>query len=340
MTLFNIYMYFIRIIDNYESISRKTEKTINEYIKLAEKLNDKHILLLLHSIKEASCEKLTKSEKYLIRQKMIWKGFCLWPGLSRLNHRDISYLDLYGCLVDPDYDVNANIDSAANILHCFARHGSVHHLKCLINRGADVNQRQLTSGMTPLMMVARFGDYNMVKCLLDNGADPTCTSNIEGTSALYCAMVHSSEMTFELLCDSLYDKDKDADLAKHLQLEDWQRSFSYTSGPRLDKDRLRVLMSWRKYWKKTGNSDNCSTLIPFVEYLHDEQHAYFRVFIVKAIQGNFLKMVKMMLRVQRRQNKQDHLYLTALVITAAVLCGSQKVLQECQLSGTFSSWLW
>ena len=177
----------------------------------------------------------------------------------------------------------------------------------------------------------------MVKFLLDNGADPTCTSNVANTSALCCALSHSSNMTFELLCDSLFEKDKDADLATHLKLSEWEVSFLYKSGQRLDKDRLRVLRSWKKYWKKSGNSASCSTLLPIVEYLLDIPLGFY-MYISQAMQGNYQQLVKMMLRVLRHHTRQVD---SSLIRQVVHLCGlSQTVLQECQLPGSFSFCLW
>ena len=147
MELFKEYMRGIG--GDSESISITTETLLKRYIQLAEKLHDNGILqltdkeqffLLKHLFFSSvhNSESLKKHYGTFLQIihlfGAVWGDFTLWPGLSRLNHRDIKKLGWYGYLVDPCFNVNARIDNDSTLLHCFARCGSVHYLKLIFNR--------------------------------------------------------------------------------------------------------------------------------------------------------------------------------------------------------------
>ena len=73
-------------------------------------------------------------------------------------------------------------------------------VKKLISEGADVNEKDVTYGSTPLMMAASYEGYeDMVKLLLENGADPNIQDKTYGTTALIAGAGNSKEMLEMLL---------------------------------------------------------------------------------------------------------------------------------------------
>jgi ankyrin repeat protein len=79
---------------------------------------------------------------------------------------------------------------AAQALLCAANFGRTEIAKCLIEAGADVNERG-ARGNTPLINAAAQGDAEMVELLLSAGADPDL-QDCDGETALDAAREQQS----------------------------------------------------------------------------------------------------------------------------------------------------
>ena len=86
--------------------------------------------------------------------------------------------------------------------------GNTEEVKELINRGADINQRD-DNGRTALMFAAINTHYETMKVLLESGADVNAVSKIGGTALMGAALAGDLRMVQALL-------DRGADLNARL----------------------------------------------------------------------------------------------------------------------------
>jgi ankyrin repeat protein len=70
-----------------------------------------------------------------------------------------------------------SIEGGCTALMRAAAHGQLNSVRDLLQRGADVNQKD-EAGFTALMLAARQGNHDVVKTLLDAGADPNAAIGI------------------------------------------------------------------------------------------------------------------------------------------------------------------
>ncbi|HEX4808026.1 MAG TPA: ankyrin repeat domain-containing protein [Bryobacteraceae bacterium] len=85
--------------------------------------------------------------------------------------------DTVAMLLDAGTPVNARFRSGSSALYDAALKGDSAIVELLVGRGSDVNERETTSGTTPLYAAAAFGREQAVAILLLWGADP----NMVGT---------------------------------------------------------------------------------------------------------------------------------------------------------------
>jgi ankyrin repeat protein len=79
-------------------------------------------------------------------------------------------------LLDKGADVNARDMDGNTALDWAAGQGYVEIVKLLLDRGADVNVKDKMLGFTPLMTATRSGHTEIAKLLLDRGADVNVVS--------------------------------------------------------------------------------------------------------------------------------------------------------------------
>ncbi len=85
--------------------------------------------------------------------------------------------------------VNAKLRFRNSPLMIACRMGHVDLVKLLLERGADVNTRDVVSGRTPLMVAVKEGKEKLVALLLAKGANPDTTNPRTGSTALIEAVV-------------------------------------------------------------------------------------------------------------------------------------------------------
>jgi ankyrin repeat protein len=93
--------------------------------------------------------------------------------------------------------------------------GNVEAIKRLLEKGADINQRD-ASGDTSLILAARFGKLGVVKILLEKGADINAT-NRRGDTALNWAIGNEHKDIVKLLLE------KRAKITTQ-EVADWKRT--------------------------------------------------------------------------------------------------------------------
>ncbi|OPY76034.1 MAG: Ankyrin repeat protein [Syntrophorhabdus sp. PtaU1.Bin058] len=105
-------------------------------------------------------------------------------------------------LLDKGADVNAKWATEGITALIFAsQEGHTDVVKLLLDKGADVNAKWATEGMTALMMASWEGHKDVVKLLLDKGADVNAKTITEGMTALMMASWEGHKDVVKLLHD-------------------------------------------------------------------------------------------------------------------------------------------
>ena len=85
-------------------------------------------------------------------------------------------------LLEHGAHLNARNQDGGTPLHDAALGGSADVIALLLDRGAQIDTRDLQSGATPLMVAASLGRAEALTLLLKRGADPTLRDNAGHTA--------------------------------------------------------------------------------------------------------------------------------------------------------------
>jgi ankyrin repeat protein len=94
--------------------------------------------------------------------------------------------DTVAMLLDMGVPINARFASGSSALYDAALKGDTQIVDLLVGRGSDVNEREASSGTTPLYAAAAFGREDAVAILLLWGADPNLVGS-NGKTPLHAA---------------------------------------------------------------------------------------------------------------------------------------------------------
>jgi hypothetical protein len=94
--------------------------------------------------------------------------------------------DTIAMLLDAGVPINTRFASGSSALYDAALKGETRIVDLLADRGSDVNEREATSGTTPLYAAAAFGRDEAVAILLVWGADPNLVGS-NGKTPLHAA---------------------------------------------------------------------------------------------------------------------------------------------------------
>jgi ankyrin repeat protein len=79
------------------------------------------------------------------------------------------HFDIVKCLIEKGAEINAKDKEEKTTLHWASKEGHLEIVQCLIEKGADVNAKD-TLNQTALHFASGEGHLELVQCLLENGA--------------------------------------------------------------------------------------------------------------------------------------------------------------------------
>ena len=98
----------------------------------------------------------------------------------------------------PDINVTLQNVTGGTALILASHSGEYDIVKALIDRGADVNAKQMI-GLTPLMMATDTGNRNIVQLLLDSGACVDDNDNMLGAGPIHAAVSNGDDRILDLI---------------------------------------------------------------------------------------------------------------------------------------------
>lgn len=114
----------------------------------------------------------------------------------------IQELLMAGANIETQYEhkFEKNKDSATPLLLCSLMNGNEDSIKCLIDRGANVNAVNKNTGKNSLHYLVEVGECNAIRLLLAAGADVKHADH-DGYTPLHSATLQSDVCVIQLLLD-------------------------------------------------------------------------------------------------------------------------------------------
>ena len=132
--------------------------------------------------------------------------------------------------------------------------GNTGHVKQLIAAGANVNQAEGLSGMTPLMLAAQIGNTDIVKLLIEAGADINAKQLVNGQDIGYNVLKYAREGSNEEIVQMLISRGAQEPVA--------QQQTAATAPMTNSLDQALMAGNVSKVKEFLANGANPNTLIP------------------------------------------------------------------------------